>query len=390
MLQRKLNEYLGYILFPIIIISIFIFSDNIYTNSITNIVILAYIINAFIFCKFRFYYNKVILYNLCFCIYGLLGVFYAYSSTVVFNKFITITLLFIFSLSIISFIRKSNSLQIYLFLYYLSILTICIILLFKNGFTYFLRGLMNGERMGGELGNNVNSIGLIFGTGTIFGIYFILFKKKWLLLLPTSGLVFFALSTGSRKVIIQIGFGILCLIYLYSFYSNKKLKVFKFIFYFLVTIVCVFLIFRLPYFQLILKRFQGGLNSITGKGVSNSSSDLRLAYSEYGIMFFLKKPILGYGLDNARFILGRLTSHYTYSHNNLIEILVNGGIIGFSLYFIPYFILFKRGINRIEKTNIYFILFITLIILQPFYVSYYDKMYWINMSMIIVSFFETE
>ena len=78
------------------------------------------------------------------------------------------------------------------------------------------------------------------------------------------------------------------------------------------------------------------LSLVTGRGIADSSSILRSKYISVGIDAFKESPVIGYGIDNYRYINLRDSGHLTYSHNNFVEMLVGVGGIGFLIYYFYY------------------------------------------------------
>jgi len=91
--------------------------------------------------------------------------------------------------------------------------------------------------------------------------------------------------------------------------------------------------------------------SFNGEQDVESSILLRQEYIENGIMWIKDAPFLGYGVDAYRSLNGPLTGHYTYSHNNFIEVAINWGIVGFVYYYSIYFTIIKKFF-KILKNNI--------------------------------------
>ncbi len=69
------------------------------------------------------------------------------------------------------------------------------------------------------------------------------------------------------------------------------------------------------------------------------SFEYRIDYIKMGWDLFLANPVLGYGLDSFRVVSGT----GQYSHNNFIELLVNGGLIFFLLFYAHYFVIIKNA-----------------------------------------------
>ena len=91
---------------------------------------------------------------------------------------------------------------------------------------------------------------------------------------------------------------------------------------------------------------------------------------------FWQKPILGHGIDSFRTLYGMLGGMETYSHNNFIEMLVSGGVVGFIIYYSIYVYIFKAmwRTTFIEKDSFSMCLFViifTMLLVQVSTISYY-------------------
>ena len=88
----------------------------------------------------------------------------------------------------------------------------------------------------------------------------------------------------------------------------------------------------------------------------------------------MSHPILGVGIGNARYYC---SMGYTYLHNNYVELLACGGIVGFIIYYMPYMYLISQFYKNRAYLNEYsiMILFILSGVIMMDYgsVSYYSK-----------------
>ena len=120
---------------------------------------------------------------------------------------------------------------------------------------------------------------------------------------------------------------------------------------------------------------------ITGNvaGVDGSTESRALLISR-GLSWFREQPWLGYGIDNFRVVLAR--NHPTwpinfYAHNNFVELLVDVGFVGFSIYYGQYIYLLRLCTNNnVKRTNADLMIcsmIIALAIVDYALVSYYDK-----------------
>jgi O-antigen ligase len=122
---------------------------------------------------------------------------------------------------------------------------------------------------------------------------------------------------------------------------------------------------------------------------------------KHSFQLIQEKPLLGYGVYNSRFFLkserieilkarGQFDASKestTYSHSNYTEMLLNGGIFAFSLYYFPLlYILFKN------KKHYVFGKLINFLVLFKFLaditrVSYYDFLHSFLFAFIIFLYF---
>ena len=103
----------------------------------------------------------------------------------------------------------------------------------------------------------------------------------------------------------------------------------------------------------------------------------RELYIQAGWKQFLKTPILGIGIGNTSQITMAATGHSTYLHNNFIELLASGGIIGFGIYYgIILYLIIKLIPFALKKESVSDACLIVLIvhtIADYGTVSYYTK-----------------
>ena len=192
------------------------------------------------------------------------------------------------------------------------------------------------------------------------------------------------LLTGSRKGLIicitpwVIFFGI-------KFLKSKKIMN-KLKLLFITVIMCVVT------FNIIMKveviydtvgfRIEAMYRSVVYGELSHEGSfNTRKNMINKGKEYFKDRPILGHGVSTYRYIYKHDMGKETYSHNNYIELLVNNGIIGFTIYYIFYIWNLvicnkKRILANSEKEKNYYLfilsILITMLILDNGRVSYND------------------
>lgn len=225
----------------------------------------------------------------------------------------------------------------------------------------------------GSLGEewNSNIIGMLMAFSTYISYFLSIneINKKVRLKYYTCIVIFIfiTLFSGSRKALMILIISNMSFYFLYK--KNKFYSIFK------ISIMCFFayyLIMNIPeLYYIVGRRIEGLLAQFTGNGVVDNSTQVRMRMVEYGVYWFQKKPILGYGIDNYKDLYANMVGSYMYSHNNYIELLVGTGIVGTLSYYSIYIYILMKSINK-KSTFFTFImvLIITLLITEVGLVSY--------------------
>lgn len=244
----------------------------------------------------------------------------------------------------------------------------------RHGFDAYL------TTRGGTGIENANILAYVTALGFIFAFVLCKYKRVenkslYSLALALNGL--FALLTASKKVFIYIG---IFLIIYYVFKSKNPLKSARNIIIVVLALSgAIYLVLHVPLlYSLIGNRIQTMILGLQG-GETDGSTSFRLNLIRWGIEWFSAKPLIGYGLNCYKYLLG--TSYNTwagtsgvYAHNNYIELLVDVGIIGTVLYYFIYLKTLQRSF-KLRKSNagitlVSFALIITLLISEFGQVSY--------------------
>ena len=247
------------------------------------------------------------------------------------------------------------------------------------GINRLVNMLLDSERMNGEIGNS-NLFGIAIAYGCIFELIEIANKKRptlsCVLLIPA----FLVISvTQSRKAILIIIVGTILVFCAYFIDVNNM---FKTIFHLVVfcIIACLLTTFfkNSVLFSGIYKRLTYLINYTIGNGEVGSSIKARDLMIKYGLEQFFKNPIGGVGIGNAKLVLllyGNI--FYDYLHNNYIELLCCGGIIGFLIYYSRFaFMLLILVKNVWNKSKDFFPCIIIMVLILVFdygHVTYYVK-----------------
>lgn len=225
----------------------------------------------------------------------------------------------------------------------------------EYGISGLLLAFVEQERLGTEI-NQINVFGMVSGYGTIMGIYLYLKKKSLLYIIATLLTGFMALISASTKALLIVIVGVIAIFYTII----RKYKI-------MIVPISIAYFFVGSYFIAnssefgAFNRLQQTINIVTGSGVENNSTLIRLYMTQFGFAKFLQSPLWGYGIDSFQTLFGRQTGWFVYAHNNFIEMLVSGGIIGFCTYYSIYYYFYKfikaRNLDGRFVLTIFFLFF---------------------------------
>ena len=234
------------------------------------------------------------------------------------------------------------------------------------------------DRLGvGLLGErwNANDVGIKLCIGFAFSLYYTFERKTvWGKLLAAVIAVIFAcisFLSGSRTaflLLVLIGVG---MFFLMS--KNKVLAVGVIVAF---VAIAYLLVMRVePLYNVLGKRLESLIINLFGGDTSEGSFDTRAEMIKLGWNAFLERPIFGYGLGGSFLIYEEALDAYTYAHNNFIETLLNGGLVGFIIYYFIYAYilvkLFKRAYFKCDKVAICLLVInIGLLIMQIGTITY--------------------
>lgn len=364
------------ILIQLYILSLYIFTYREGYNSISNVIaglLITLILFNNIFKRKRIVVNGFIVAYILFLIICLISILFAVDQNVAFIKVRTLFLLALLMFSIINYIDSIEKLDKLISGFIFSGLIASIYIVITSDFSQI-------ARFGDYLGN-VNAVGMIIGISATFSFYRFLEQKKLIYLIILIIMFVMILLTGSRKSILFILMNVVIILYLKNRDSGKITTKIKFlILCFLILLITSYLIFNVPYFYRIIgKRIENLILYLFGGEIMEGSINLRAYMISTGLKFFKQSPLLGFGIDNYRKLFSQVPDgRYTYAHNNIIELLVDTGIIGVIVYYLTH-LLVLRNLFRVSKASEFNIVSYTLIAIIISYIIlsialvYYDS-----------------
>lgn len=326
--------------------------------------------------KRKVIFNRFLFIYLFFIIICIISYFYAIDQVIALIMIRSLLLYFIFIVFLINYVDNYDKL-IALLNYFIYAGLFAAIYLLINSEIY------NMQRLGGLLGN-INEIGIIIGISALFSIYFILFQKRYLYLLPAMVCVVMVLTTGSRAALVLVVLSSLLLFY----FNNKnsfKGRIKSITLAILLLFLFYYLLFNVPYFyQIAGHRVENILKFIRNERVDEGSIILRSYMFRYGLELFKASPLIGYGINNYRILLRKDIGVITYAHNNYIELLVGVGILGAIVYYAMYvnaIIYLLKSKNNLSLRHLFLTFLLVVLIIAFASVNYYSKHIYIVLAM---------
>ena len=379
-LLQRINPY--HLLVFLYVISAIAFESTANTSIISSVAI--YLVFAagvfYVFSRNSLFLNGYTIFLMLFCIYAFLMCFAQGASSSSFQIAywnltcsVLCVIVFWFTLrekKIISVIILANILG--------GLLLVARIISIYGGISNILEiATQQGENRIGNLVNNQNAIGLFLASAVLSCVFFILRQKKHpifiniLLVLTIIILAYMLLLTGSRKSTAFMLGSILVFLFLHA----RKLNILKKLVLYTLVIIGIIALIQIvksiPAFSTLVVRFELFFEGFL-KGESSYETDqTRIDMIANGLKAFEQKPLFGNGTGHSHALFN------TYSHNNFVELLMNYGILGFSLYYIPYATLVVKLISRAWKKDLVAIFLFTFILIQLAlgvgWVNYYDR-----------------
>lgn len=255
----------------------------------------------------------------------------------------------------------------------------------KYGWNYYFNS------RGDEVNGNAPGFKAVVGSLSALAICMLDTKKKRASNVCCYFLIFanfiFAVLTASRSVYILFFIPIILYLILKNKHLLAKIK------YIIISVLIVVLVYELLMtnlflYNLIGHRIESALRFVN-EGNGDASTSTRNSLINFGISFFSKSKITGFGLDGFRSMMKIYNRGFLalYSHNNFIEMLVDGGIVGFVLYYFLYLVIFINYFSNKNKSTINllgFSFFVGFLFSEWFKVTYYDT---ICQLMLMVCYF---
>lgn len=382
--KKDILEELSLYTFAIYIVTLYLFVRRAETLFLSEIAFILFAGCAMLFLikNKQIYIHPYFWFLGAFFLYSLISYLWSVNPNDTFSKSITIFQIFILCILIYHVFSYSNRIDFFINSMLVAGLLLCIYAIYIYTPSGFINALFTGYRLGGDISQE-NEMGMQAATTVVLCFYVALFKKKTVFFIVSIAPFLLAMSSGSKKSLIIIFLGILMLLYVKIGSKN----IFRLILIILMLSIALYIIIKLPIFNMIYLRYEKFFISMFNEGATystNTSTYIRKQMIEYGLEWFYKRPILGYGSNGASTLYLNATGIKTYLHNNFIELLVNGGIVGFTLFYSMYTYIIYKLIPLIKTKNLEAIIIATILIIRIITdmasVSYSSKLVYVYLS----------
>ena len=323
--------------------------------------------------KFTYYHS----YILAFGVFCLISSFWAQSPQLAISKGIDIIEVFAIMMIVSICFQQENSIDAILKAVMCGYYAVIVYEIVFYGWDYFVMVMKDSTRVTSEFLNS-NTLGMCASFAIIINLYLVLSKRipLWTMILAFFGAVV-VFASGSRKALFSLFIGVLLYLMVRSFRKDQRtLPFLRFLIAVPIVIILIYNVLQLPIFAGMMNRVEGMLNIFTG-GTVEKSAMIRMSLVQLGVNLFKQHPILGIGIDNPRLFTYGVVGESYYLHNNFIEILSSGGIVGTIVYYWIYVKLLKSYIVRRNFDDpqycICLVLLLLLLIMDYGMVSYYSK-----------------
>lgn len=249
-------------------------------------------------------------------------------------------------------------------------------LLIVYGWDHLKILLQDHGRLTSELVNS-NSVGRILALSIILTLFrWIFYKFSFWYILVIPNIFLFAVANSKIAFLILI-LGLSGVLYIKYAKRNVINIVGAGIIGICGLIILVMIILYLPIFAGLKDRLEHLLALFTGQGIVDNSSLERSIMVRIGMEQFWHTPLLGLGIGSSFELTLHTLGQATYLHNNYVELLACGGLVGLSTYYwmfiFPGIHLFQRqSINDINSKMSLLLIFL-LLIADIGTISYYSK-----------------
>ena len=288
-------------------------------------------------------------------------------------------LIVLFTAIISSFYNKAIDIDDLLFAMKWSGYIIAMYSIMFYGLGYLISAsMLSGIRLDNEYAN-INSIAMMAAYGFSIGLYdLIIYKKKDISALLMIPCILVVAATQSRKAVIIVGVFFVGTMIVAALRDRNFGKILlRIVLAVIILGVAFHYVSTLPIFSGVSERINDALIGLLGKRAASSYIPVRERMISLGMEIWREHPILGIGMGNAHLIADSALNFNAYLHCNYVELLADGGLIAFIIYYSMHIYLLLKLIKYRKCDYIHFavgmMLILSTLLSDYGQVSYYTK-----------------
>ena len=282
---------------------------------------------------------------------------WSHNFSATFVKCKTLTIIILLTILLYSYSIQEEKFDLLLLYINISGTALALYIMFKDGLGSYISNVFSGMRMGENVLQNVNTVGLILGVTALINFWLFLCEKNKKLIVLVLVLTFSVVVSGCRTATIAM---LLAMVIMFVINENTKKRLFGVIKVVLV-VVAMILVLQLPIFGNAIDRMMVLVDALNGTANTTGGTALRLNMMIAGWNSFLDKPFTGVGIGATGTINLEVLGVELYMHNNYIELLSAVGIFGTVAYYSIFYHLTKKSICLVKEKNKYGVLVISLV-----------------------------
>lgn len=206
----------------------------------------------------------------------------------------------------------------------------------------------SSNRLGQDLMGNANTFASMIMVAVMYKLWLLVYEKRGLvvkmLLIAMILLDYYALTLSAGRKYFVVPFVFLYVLLWYKTDKKGRKHIVKYTFWIVILgTIAAYLIMTVPvFYETIGYRMESLVLGMLGIQKHGSSAAIRDLMRKIALEKWLESPLWGYGFDSFKFYSATVTGHKFYSHCNYTELLYNGGI----LYFLVYYWIFWRMLEE--------------------------------------------
>ena len=351
--SKKIEYTIGLVLLSIYIFTTYVAVDIIVSKQINTLTLYAFLAWGMLTTLLYGIKTKIPTYSawyLVFMVASLFAMSYSPEFKIMSGQFYLMIVSFLVTYFVQLFINSEKDFEKLCWVYALSSFAMVLMLQFTGN----LVGSVE-ERLGGELLDNANNFAIVIMVATMLELWLLIYNSKTFVkkILLTAIILYnmYALALAASRKNFIVPFLFLYILLICKINKKGKRNI---VFYTVISILLVVIAFtaimNIPaLYESVGTRFESSFIEEDKESDAYWSKTIREEMRNDSIEQWKGKPIFGYGFDSYKYRAKEVVGRFFNSHCNYTELLYNGGIIYFCIY---YWIFFELIRGFFKKKNV--------------------------------------